>query len=264
MLRFIVTVAFAIGLVAPAVAQDTVKVGVIAPFRGLLAFYGHAPGHHSRSAFRTSYAKSGGSIVGEVLYPPSTTGCARYIRRIKDARPKAVYIFTPVGSPSVSFVTTFASPGLKDSGLWLRGTGDTDELELPAMGDAVLGVLTAWHYSLHLSTKVNRRFVAALTARYGENAARAFAAVAAYGAVHAIEDVVAKHGANFDTDGAIATLRGWTGESPRGRITSDPHKRVIIQNQYIRRVECVGDKPGNVAFETTEAVKDPWKILNPQ
>jgi hypothetical protein len=36
-----------------------------------------------------------------------------------------------------------------------------------------------------------------------------------------------------------------------------------VQNQYIRRVERVGDGLGNVAFETFRAVKDPWKVLNP-
>jgi branched-chain amino acid transport system substrate-binding protein len=40
MARFVVSVAIVLGLIAPAVAQQTVKVGVIAPFSGSLAVYG--------------------------------------------------------------------------------------------------------------------------------------------------------------------------------------------------------------------------------
>jgi hypothetical protein len=41
-------------------------------------------------------------------------------------------------------------------------------------------------------------------------------------------------------------------------------ERDIVQNQYIRRVERVGTGLGNLTIETFPAVKDPWKVLNPQ
>jgi branched-chain amino acid transport system substrate-binding protein len=167
----------------------------------------YAPGHDSKDAFETSYDETSGCIVGKALYLPSKTDFAPYIQRNKDARSEAVYLFTRVGPPSVSFVKTFVSLGLKDVGIRLLRTGGTNELELPAMGDA-----------------------AAFTALYGEDAAPNFAAVAAYDAMHAIADRVAEHGANFDCDAAMATLIGLTSDSPHGRITIDPHERDIIQN----------------------------------
>jgi branched-chain amino acid transport system substrate-binding protein len=77
-------------------------------------------------------------------------------------------------------------------------------------------------------------------------------------------DVVAKLGTAIDGDKAMSILKGWEADSPKGPVKIDPVEGDIVQHIYIRRVEKVGEKLGNVAFETILNVGDPWKTLNPK
>jgi branched-chain amino acid transport system substrate-binding protein len=224
----------------------------------------YAPGHDAREGFKAGFTKAGGTVVGEVLYPTSTTDFAPYLQRIKDAKPEAIYVFTPVGPPSVAFVKTYASLGLGQDGIKLLGTGDTDEQDLPAMGNAALGVTTAYHYSPVLENERNKRFVESYRKKYGADQDPNFATVAAYVGMNAMADVVAKLGTAIDGDKAMTILKGWQADSPKGPVRIDPVEGDIVQHIYIRRVEKVGDKLGNVAFETIPNVGDPWKTFNPK
>ena len=224
----------------------------------------YAPGHDARDGFKAAFTKGGGTVTGEVLYPVSTTDFAPYVQRIKDAKPEAVFVFTPVGPPSVAFVKTYAALGLPQDGVKLLATGDTDEQDLPAMGEAAIGTVTAYHYSPYLDTDRNRRFVEAYTRKYGGTDAPNFATVAAYVGMNAIVDALAKAGPGADGDALMRALKGWSGDSPKGPVKIDAVEGDIVQNMYIRRVQKVGDKLGNVAFETIPNVGDPWKLANPR
>jgi len=57
-------------------------------------------------------------------------------------------------------------------------------------------------------------------------------------------------------------MKGMQIDSPRGPMTIDPEERDVIQSVYIRRVERVGDKLGNLTIDRYPDQKDPWKILN--
>ena len=94
----------------------------------------YAPGHDARDGFKTVFSKLGGKIVGEVNIPLATTDFGPFMQRIRDAKPAAVYVFMPVGPTSVSFVKTFVSYGMAKDGVKLIGTGETDELDLAAIG----------------------------------------------------------------------------------------------------------------------------------
>ena len=224
----------------------------------------YAPGHDIRDGFKAAFAKGGGTVTGEVLYPLSTTDFAPYLQRIKDAKPEAVFVFTPVGPPSVAFMKTYNAFGLAQAGIKLLATGDTDEQDLPAMGEAALGTVTAYHYSPYLDAERNKRFVEAYAKKYGGTDLPNFATVAAYVGMNAMVDALAKAGPKADGDALAAALRGWRGDSPKGPVMIDPVEGEIVQNVYIRRVERVGDKLGNIAFETVPSVGDPWKTANPR
>jgi branched-chain amino acid transport system substrate-binding protein len=77
--------------------------------------------------------------------------------------------------------------------------------------------------------------------------------------MHLIYDVTAKLHGKIDGDQAMAAIKGWKTESPRGPIMIDPATRDIVQNVYICRVEKVDGKLANVVIETYPMVKDPWK-----
>ncbi len=223
----------------------------------------YAPGIDSLEGFKSAFGKHGGEVVGELRVPVSATDLAPYVQRVKDAKPEAVYVFMPVGPASISFMRAFASLGLPQEGIKLLGTGETDDMDLPTIGESALGTITAYHYSPQLDTPINRAFVAAYKAKYGADQVPNFATVAAYDAMHAMQGVVAKHGAGFTGDQAMDVLRNWRADSPRGPIRIDPQERDIVDNIYIRRVERVAGGLGNVAFETVPDVLDPWKAANP-
>ena len=245
---------------AGTIAEWAAKNGVKDAY---VAVSDYAPGHDARDGFKTVFTKLGGKIAGEVNIPLQTTDFGPFMQRIRDAKAGAVYVFMPVGAPSVSFVKTFVSYGLAKDGVKLLGTGETDELDLAAIGEQALGMITSYHYSPYLDNPENKRYVAAFKKKYGAAAMTNFASTAAYDGMHAIADVVAKLGSKLDGDKAMDALKGWKAASPRGPIQIDPVERDIIQTQYIRRVQKVADGMGNVAFDKFDAVKDPWKVLNP-
>ena len=78
-----------------------------------------------------------------------------------------------------------------------------------------------------------------------------------------IYDVVKALNGKIGGDAAMAAIKGWKHESPRGPILIDPETRDIVQNVYICRVEKTGGgRLVNVEIETYPMVKDPWKERN--
>jgi branched-chain amino acid transport system substrate-binding protein len=222
----------------------------------------YAPGHDARDAFNRSFTEAGGKLAGELLIPLQTADFAPYLQRIKDAHPGAVYVFMPAGPSSIGFVRTFAALGLGEAGIKLLGTGETDELELPTIGDAALGAVTAYYYSPCLDTPRNRDWVAAYHRKFGADAIPNFASVAAYDGMRLVYEVVRQLGPHFDGARAIEIMKGVAFDSPRGPMTIDPDERDVIQTVYIRRVERVGGRLCNVAFDRYADQKDLWKLLN--
>lgn len=221
----------------------------------------YAPGHDALAAYEEAFTKKGGKIVGTVKLPLDTADFAPFVQRIKDAKPDAIFLMLPTGPVSTGFIKTYGSLGLRDQEIQLFGAGETDEMELSAVGNAALDAITSWHYSYTLDNPANEKFVAAYKEKYGEDAIPTFAAVAAYDGMHAIADVVAESGSDIDADEAMEILKGWEVESPRGSIQLDSETRDITQTQYIRRVERINGSLANVAFDRVPEVKDPWKEL---
>lgn len=227
-----------------------------------LAVADYAPGHDSRDAFKHFFTQAGGTVSGEVLMPVATSDFAPFLQKIKDAKPEAVYLFMPVGPPAVAFIKTYYQLGLPEAGIKLIATGQTDELDLPAIGERAVGLVTAYHYSPYTDNATNKRFVAAYKKKYGADQLPNFAAATAYDGMQAAVAVLAKLGERVDGDKAMAILKDWKGQSPRGAISIDPLERDIVQPIAIRRVQKVGNTLGNVPFETVPDMKDPWKELN--
>ncbi|HZV57681.1 MAG TPA: ABC transporter substrate-binding protein, partial [Sphingobium sp.] len=71
-----------------------------------IAVTDYAPGIDSLEAFKTTFTKAGGKVVDEVRMPISTTDFGPYVQKIKDAKPDAVFMFTPFGAPGVAFIKT--------------------------------------------------------------------------------------------------------------------------------------------------------------
>jgi branched-chain amino acid transport system substrate-binding protein len=127
------------------------------------------------------------------------------------------------------------------------------------MGDPTLGVITSFHYSVAHESPENRTFLAAY-GRVAPGKRPNFMAVAGYDGMAAIAEAVSKAGGgDIDADKAMAALKGWKHESPRGPIEIDAQTRDVVQTVYIRSVKKVSGKLYNVEFDKFPAVKDPGK-----
>ena len=163
-----------------------------------------------------------------------------------------------VSAAETQFPAT-ARPRINPQAIKIMGTGEvTDDSAIKSMGNAALGIITAWHYDHNHDSKLNKEFVAAFTKEFsGVNPN--FLAVGGYDGMHLIYEALKKTGGKSDSEALVNAAKGMKWESPRGPIAIDPETRDIIQTVYIRRVEKVGNELRNVEFAKVENVKDPVK-----
>lgn len=250
--------------------QLSYPMGTWAADNGLKRVYvavsDYAAGVDSEEAFIKAFTAKGGQIVGTVRMPQITNDYAPFMQKIKDEKPQALYMFTNSGRITTAAVKAYGDVGLRAAGVTLLGPGDivSDE-ELPNMGDAVIGTVTAGLYSVQLPTPQNRAFVDAWRRAYGEASTPNFMAVAGWDGMAAIFAAVHELKGKATGDAAMDVLKHWnTTESPRGAVAIDPETRDVVENVYINKTEKVDGRLANAQIGVLKDVKDPWKELNPQ
>lgn len=225
----------------------------------------YAPGQDAIAAFTHAFTEKGGEITDTIAMPMSTTDFASYIERLRSKRPDAVYLFAPVGPMSIGFLRAFIDSGLYGDGVKLYATGETQEPEVNIIGDGTIGMISALHYGPFAETAMNPDFVTELTAMHPQKQLPDMADVAAYDGMHLVYTMIEKTDGKADGKAAVESILGYSWESPRGPVSIDAETRDIIHNIYIREVTKRDDGVlYNRTIETFEAVKDPWKDINPE
>ena len=220
----------------------------------LVADYG--PGIDSEAAFNAAFKEDGGQVINTIRTPLQNPDFSPFMQRIKDAKPDAMFVFVPAGEQSIAIMKNYRERGLADAGIKMIGTGDlTDDNVLPAMGDASLGVITAFHYSAAHDSPENKVFLKSFAQANPGIRRPNFMAVAGYDGMDAIYQVARKLNGKIDGDKAMEVLKGMKINSPRGSLMIDPEIRDVVQAQYIRKVEKVGNELYNVEFESFPGVK---------
>jgi branched-chain amino acid transport system substrate-binding protein len=216
-----------------------------------------APGAEAAKVFEQSFTKGGGQVLDTLKVPLANPDFAPFLQRARDLQPDTLFVFVPASQAGV-FARQFAERGLDKSGIRLIGPGDiVDDNDLPASGDALLGVVTAGFYSAAHQSDMNKKYVADYAAANGGKRAN-FISVGGWDGMHLIYETLKKTNGNTDPDAVLAAMKGMSWESPRGPISIDPQTRDIVQNVYIRKVEKKDDgQPWSIEFATFEAVKDP-------
>jgi branched-chain amino acid transport system substrate-binding protein len=223
-----------------------------------------AAGYDSEAGFEAGFTAGGGEMVGKVRTPLANPDFVPFMQRAKDAKPDAVFTFIPGGPQATQIMKAFGDLGLDKAGIKFIGTGDlvTDE-QLPNMGDAALGAITAHHYSLAGDRPANKAFVAAWRAEYGDKSIPDFLSVASWDGMDAIYYAIRTLKGDMDPDRTMAVLKTYKNpDSPRGPISIDPETRDIVQNEYIRETRRVDGRLENIEIETIFSVRDPWKQIN--
>ena len=232
--------------------------------KGYTAVSDFIPGHDSEAAFTKSFTDAGGQIVGAVRFPTTNPDFVPFVQKVKDAGPDVLFIFIPAGGQATAMMKAIKELKLREAGISVVSTQDlVPEEELPNMGDTPVDLITSGIYSVAGERPANAAFLAAWNAEYGAKAIPDFLSAGGWDGAAALFDVIKKTNGNFDGDKAMAILKGWKHESPRGPITIDPDTRDIVQNVYMRRTQMKDGKLANVEFDTIPNVKDPWKELNP-
>jgi branched-chain amino acid transport system substrate-binding protein len=226
--------------------QTSVPMAKVAVERGIkkvitvVSDYG--PGVDAETAFVTTFKADGGEIVESVRMPLSTTDFSPIMQRIKDSGAEAVFAFLPSGPTTLGFLKSYNDNGMKAAGIQFLAPGDlTQESDLPALGDAALGVTTTFHYSVAHDSPENKAFVEAARKAIGNPAELSFPSVSAYDGMRVIYKMIEATDGEQDAAKAVEAVKGMAWESPRGPVAIDAESRHITQNIYLREVAKAED-----------------------
>lgn len=250
-----VRVGFTPGQVAQPLAEWARGQGIA---KVAIAVSDFGPGIDIEKTFAETFKAKGGTVIDSIRMPLNTNDFAPFMQRIKAGKPDAMFAFVPAGPATYGLVKAYAENGLAAAGIRFLGTGETDETNLKALGDAALGINTAYFYSPAHQSEANASFLARLQAMYPNTIAN-FASVEAYDGTHMLYEMIKVAGT--DPEKAVAFAKTMTWESPRGPVSIDPTTRHMTQNVYIRVVEKdASGKLVNREIATIEAQPDHgWK-----
>jgi branched-chain amino acid transport system substrate-binding protein len=224
-----------------------------------------APGHDAEEAFTKGFTSKGGEIIASVKMPIQSPNFVPFLLAAKEKKPDVVFAFHPGGVQASAFMRAYQEADLHGAGIQLVGPGDlTSDEELPNIGTAGIGVITAGQYSMAGDRPANRAFVDAWKKAFTFSPVRPnYMAVGAYDGMHLICSAIAATKGRADADAAMTAIKAFSADSPRGPISIDPQTRDIVQNIYIRELREMGGELANVEIETIASVKDPWKAEHP-
>jgi branched-chain amino acid transport system substrate-binding protein len=239
------------------IQQNTAPLAIWAGKSGLKSAYtlvsDYAPGVESSKVFNAAFtANGGGTVLGDLHVPVTANDFTSYVQRIKVAKPEVNFAFIVAGSPSVAFFKANKQAGLNAAGIkTITNAATVDDLDLDAIGDNALGVISCGQYTWTHKSKLNDAYLT----EYRKAATSGvknpdFMAEGGYDIMSAIDRVVAAQKGPLDLDKTLATLKGLKLDSPRGPIQIDPRTRELIQDIYIRKIERVNGVLASVEFQT--------------
>ena len=220
-------------------------------------------GHDVAGAFRASFTGAGGQIVKEIYIPTGTPDVATYVAQLVGLGADAVYIFSG-GADAIRFVKAYEEYGLKGKLPLLAYNTLVDDILLPAMGDAALGIIAVGTYSAALDTPESRAFVRDYEAKYASwpsaHSERGY--VAAQLIVAAIEllkgEVSDRQKVREALGNAVTRIL-----PPRGPIRFDRYQQAITP-VYVTRVERRGNRLVNAVIDRIPdtSQEETWKWWN--
>jgi branched-chain amino acid transport system substrate-binding protein len=221
-------------------------------------------GRHSAEAFIAAFKGAGGEIVKEIYAPLNTPDFAPYMAQVSGlSTADAVYAWFG-GTDSIRFVKAYREYGLAGRLPLLGYNTLTDDVLLPTLGDAALGIITVGHYSAALDTPENRAFVREYEARYDAWPTRYVELGYVSGqlvgaAIETLKGEVGDRAAFRDAIRSAATRI----RPPRGPIRFDRFQQVIT-DVYVMKVERQGNRLVNAIVDRIPSTsqEESWKWWN--
>lgn len=223
--------------------------------RAYLIVSDYAPGYDVEAAFKERFTGLGGTIVGDDRAPLSTVDYAPFAERVANAKADIIVTFIPSGAPAISLLKALTAQGVMGKALVI-GQAEADDPDLHLYDDTIVGFYSALHYALGINNDANRKFKAAVQSN-SPGAIPNYLTVGAWDGMHVIYKMIeSQKGKPFDPAAAVEAVRGFTFDSPRGRVTINRATRDINQPYFIRRVDKVNGHLENVLIETFPPVTD--------
>jgi branched-chain amino acid transport system substrate-binding protein len=217
--------------------------------------YDFAFGWEVAAGFHRTFEESGGQIVQKLWPPLFTTDFGPYISQLKRDVNAVYAVFS--GADALRFAKQYEDAGLKARLPLIGGGTFTDEHVLRTMGDEVLGVITALHYSAALNNPANRKFVQVYETKFKQ--VPSYYSEGTYVAGLQLKRALEAIGGDAENgERLVAPLRKVElTDTPRGPIRFDEYGNPI-QNIYVRRVERIGGRLQNTVIYTFEKVSQFW------
>ena len=166
------------------------------------------------------------------------------LAQVQAANPDAVFVFYP-GGFGVNFVKQFAQAGLKGK-IPLMNASTTDGINLPAQGDAALGVLSGTFWGPDFNNPTNKKFVADFEAKYKRIPSQY--AAQAYDSALLLDSALGKVKGNVtDKKALMAALKAADFKSLRGNFKYNTNN-FPIQDFHV--FEAVKDSQGRMTLKT--------------
>jgi branched-chain amino acid transport system substrate-binding protein len=173
-----------------------------------------------------------GRVVAEVLTKPGQSDYQTEITQIRQAHPKAVFVFYP-GGMGIQFVKQYAQSGLREQ-IPLYSAFTADGTTLPAIGDAAAGNYEASFWNYDLDNPANAKFVAEFRKAY--NYIPSYYAAQSYDAIKLIDSAVrAVKGDIKNRAGMIAAMEKADFGSVRGPFRYNSN-HFPIENFYLLKI----------------------------
>lgn len=214
-------------------------------------------GHEWIGGFQRAFEDAGGRVVRKIWSPLGTADFTPFLVQVP--RDVDAVVAAVVGPIALRFLRQYADLGLKGRTPIVGPGHMTDEINLPQMGDEVVGMLTALHYSAALQNAANRKFVEAYTKRF--NRVPSAYSEAGYTAALWIDRALRRTGGVVSNkDAFMQAMAGQViADSPRGPVRLDAQGNAV-HNIYVRRVDRVGGVLQNTVVHTFPTVSQFWSF----
>jgi branched-chain amino acid transport system substrate-binding protein len=170
-----------------------------------------------------------GKIVEEVYTKMGQQDYQAEITQLRSKNPKAVFAFYP-GGMGIQFLRQYDQAGLRGK-IPLYTVYTVDEISIPAVKDAAVGIYETRYWSPDLKNPANEKFVSDYKKKYKK--LPVFYGAQSYDGIMLIDSAVrAVKGNLSDKKGMIAAMRKANFASTRGKFTYN-NNHFPIQNFYL-------------------------------
>jgi branched-chain amino acid transport system substrate-binding protein len=197
-----------------------------------------------------------GKKIGPVYTPLTQLDFSAEIAQVRAANPGALFIFYP-GSLGIAFLKQWRQAGLQGKIPIYSEDATANDLSMPALGDAALGIHQTGSWSYELDNPENKEFVAAFVKKYGRRPT-VFSALQ-FDAVNLMDSAIAAvHGKIEDKKAFWAALHKADFHSVRGpfKFNNNNYPIVNIYNTVVEK-----DAQGKLYQKLVGTAATAWQDL---